>query len=218
MHHQCGVGRGGDTAGSEVDDRQATPLGGVVDQVDRRLVFAGPLLALLVAHPRQLPDGALYVALVVDRLVHVAGTGLALRADHRRALVDAPERLLEVPGATDERGGELALVDVVAVVGRRQHLGLVDHVRTGGLQNLGLLRVADACLAHHRNRRLVDYLTERRRVGHPGDTATLADVGRHRLQVHHRDSTHILGDAGLLGVHHVHYDAAFLHLREPALH
>ena len=54
---------------------------------------------------------------VRDRVDDVAGAGLALRADHRRALGDAPQRLAEVRRTADERDGELPLVDVVLDVG-----------------------------------------------------------------------------------------------------
>ena len=40
---------------------------------------------------------------VAHRLDDVAGAGLALGADHRRALADAPQRLAEVRRAADER-------------------------------------------------------------------------------------------------------------------
>jgi len=105
---------------------------------------------------------------------------------------------------------------VVALVGGRQDLRLVDHVRTRGLEYLGLRGVTDPDLPHHRDRHLFDDLRQRGRVGHPGDPAALADVRRHRLQVHHRHRAHVLGDPRLRGVDDVHHDAALLHLREPA--
>src|SRR3972149_6053071 len=59
------------------------------------------------------PDGAH----VADGLDDIAGASLALRADHRGALADAPERLAQVAAAADERHPERALIDVVGVVG-----------------------------------------------------------------------------------------------------
>ncbi len=56
---------------------------------------------------------------VAHRLHHVAGAGLALAADHRRALCDTPQRLPEVGGAAHERHLERPLVDVVGLVGGR---------------------------------------------------------------------------------------------------
>ena len=53
-----------------------------------------------VAQAADLAGDAAHVA---DRLDDVAGAGLALGADHRRALADPPQRLAEVGGAAHER-------------------------------------------------------------------------------------------------------------------
>src|SRR3712207_6989468 len=58
---------------------------------------------------------------------------LALGADHRGALGDPAQCLAQVGGPADERHGELALGDVVRLVGRGEHLGLVDVVDAEGL-------------------------------------------------------------------------------------
>ena len=151
------------------------------------------------------------------RVDDVAGAGLALRADHRRALGDPPQRLAEVRAAADERHGELPLVDVVLEVGRRQHLGLVDVVDLERLQDLRLGEVADAALGHHRDRdRLLDAL-DHVGVGHARDAAVAADVGRDALERHHGAGAGLLGDLRLLGVDDVHDHAALEHLGEAAL-
>ena len=131
---------------------------------------------------------------VANGLDHVAGARLALRADHRGALGDAPQRLTQVGGAAHERHLEGPLVDVVRLVGRSQHLGLVDVVDLERLQHLGLDEVPDAGLRHHRDRhRLLDLL-DHRGVRHAGDAAVRADVGRYPLERHHRGRTGVLGD------------------------
>ena len=89
---------------------------------------------------------------LADRLDDVAGAGLALGPDHRRALVDPAERLAEVPAAAHERHLEGVLVDVVRLVGGGQDLGLVDVVDAERLEHLGLDEVADAGLGHDRDR------------------------------------------------------------------
>ena len=66
----------------------------------------------------QPPDVAADRAHVAHGLDDVAGAGLALGADHRRALGDPAQRLAEVGGAADERHLERPLVDVVGLVGR----------------------------------------------------------------------------------------------------
>src|SRR3712207_8183311 len=59
----------------------------------------------------------------------------------------------QVGGAAHERHGERPLVDVVGLVGRGEHLGLVDVVDADGLQHLRLDEVPDAGLGHHREDR-----------------------------------------------------------------
>src|SRR3978361_1568523 len=67
-------------------------------------------------------DRAADLAQVADGLDDVAGAGLALGADHRRALADPAQRLAQVGRAADERDPERPLVDVVGLVGRCQDL------------------------------------------------------------------------------------------------
>ena len=156
-------------------------------------------------------------AQVADRLDDVAGAGLALGADHARALADAPQRLAEVGGAAHERHGEGPLVDVVRLVGRGEHLGLVDVVDTERLEDLGLGEVADAGLGHDRDGDdgldALDHL----RVAHAGHAAVAADVRRHPLERHHRGGAGVLGDLGLGRVDDVHDDAALEHLGQAPL-
>ncbi len=166
---------------------------------------------------REPADAAGDLAQVADGLDDVAGAGLALGADHRRALADPPQRLAEVGRAADERDVEGPLVDVVGLVGRGQDLGLVDVVDLERLQDLGLGEVPDPRLRHHRDRhRLLDLL-DHPRVRHPGDAALGADVGGHALERHHGGGAGGLGDPRLLGVDDVHDHAALEHLGEAGL-
>ena len=129
---------------------------------------AGDLLRAELGEPLDPGDDLAHVA---HRLDDVAGPGLALGADHRRALADPPQRLAEVGGAADEGHLEGKLVDVVALVGGSQHLRLVDVVDLQRLQDLGLGEVADPRLGHHRDAdRLLDPL-DHRRIGHPRHAA-----------------------------------------------
>ena len=80
---------------------------------------------------------------MADRLDDVAGAGLALGADHAGALADAAQRLAEVGGPAHERHGEGPLVDVMGLVGRGEHLGLVDVVDPEGFEDLRLDEVPD---------------------------------------------------------------------------
>ena len=185
---------------------------------ERRLQLLGPVVELGRVGLGDLADVAEDRAQVAHGLDDVAGAGLALRADHGRALADAPQRLAEVGGAAHERHGEGPLVDVVGLVGRGEHLALVDVVDAERLEDLGLDEVADAGLGHHRDGDggldALDHL----RVAHAGHAAVAADVGRHPLEGHHRDGAGVLGDLGLLGVDDVHDDAALEHLGQAPLH
>ena len=98
-----------------------------------------------------LADVAQDRAQVAHRLDDVAGAGLALGADHGRALGDPPQRLAEVGGAADEGHREAPLVDVVRLVGRGEHLALVDVVDAERLEDLRLGEVPDAGLGHDRD-------------------------------------------------------------------
>ena len=80
----------------------------------------------------------------------VARPGLALRSDQSRALAYPPQRLAEVGGAADEGHLECPLVDVVLLVGWREHLALVDVVHAEGLEHLRLGEVTDSGLGHDR--------------------------------------------------------------------
>ena len=151
------------------------------------------------------------------RVGHVTGAGLAFGADHRRTLADTPQRLTQIRCTADERHGELPLVDVVGVVGRRQHLGLVDVVHTEALQDLRLDEVTDAGLGHHRDGDRGDDALDHVGVAHPRHPALGADIGRHPLQRHHRDGAGALGDTGLLRRDDVHDHAALEHLGHAAL-
>ena len=164
---------------------------------------------------RRMPDCT--DAHVAHRLDDVAGAGLALGPDHRRALADAAQRLAEVAAAAHERHLELVLVDVVLLVGRGQHLGLVDVVDLERLEHLGLGEVADAALGHDRDAdRLLD-LADQLRVAHARHAAELADVRRHALEGHDRDGARLLGDPRVVGGHDVHDHAAREHAGEPDL-
>jgi hypothetical protein len=144
--------------------------------------------------------------------------GLALGPDHRRALGDAPQRLAKVGRPADERDCERPLVDVMGVVGRGQHLGLVDVVDTERLQDLRLDEVPDPRLGHDRDRDRVDDRLDHVGIAHARDAALGANIGRDPFQGHDGHRAGILGDLGLLGGDDVHDHAALEHLGHAALY
>ncbi len=189
----------------------------VADEVVGRLELLGGHEQLVLAHALQPPQRGRDGADVADGLDDVAGARLALGADHRGALVDAPQRLAEVAAAAHERHLEGVLVDVVGLVGRREDLRLVDVVDAQRLQDLRLDEVADAGLGHDRDGDGLHDAHDHRRVAHARHAARRPDVGRHALEGHHRDGAGILGDARLVGRDDVHDDAALEHLGEALL-
>ena len=181
------------------------------------LQFLGRDVELVLGQGGEPGDLGADLAHVAGGVGDVAGAGLALGADHGRALVDAAQRLTEVGGTADEGDREVPLVDVVGVVGRGQDLGLVDVVHAEGLQDLGLDEVADAGLGHDGDGHGGDDLVDHVRVRHAGHAALGADVGGNALERHDGHGTGIFGDAGLLDVDDVHDDAALEHLGHAAL-
>ena len=217
LHAERGVRGRRDPAGRERDDRQPAVLGDPLDELVRGAELLRLGVELLVAQRLQPPDAAEDGAHVRDRVDDVAGPRLALRADHRRALGDPPQRLAEVGAAADERDVEPPLVDVVLEVGGREHLGLVDVVDLEGLEDLRLDEVPDPALGHHRDRHGLLDLADLLRVGHARDAALDADVGGHALERHHGDGARVLGDPRVLGVDDVHDHPALEHLGEAGL-
>src|SRR5438876_5467155 len=181
LHHQRRVGRRRDPAGAEQHDRELLRLRDVAHEVERDAELSGLLAQLRFVETGERFDARRDLADVANGLDDVAGAGLALAADHRRAFVDPAERLAEITRAAYERHVELLLVDVVLLVRRREDLALVDVVDADGLEDLRLDEVADAGLRHHRDRDRVHDLGDELRVAHPRDAALLADVGRNPL-------------------------------------
>ena len=147
----------------------------------------------------------------------VARAGLTLGADQGRPLGDAAQRFAQVGGPAHEGHREGPLVDVMRLVGRREHLALVDVVDAERLEHLRLGEVPDARLGHHRDGdRPLDLLDEGG-VAHPRHAALGPDVGRHALERHDRHRPGVLGDAGVLGGDHVHDHPAAQHVGQTPL-
>lgn len=145
LHHEGGVGRGGDTTGGEVDDGEPALLGGLAKELVGAAELAGEGAELGLRVGGGLQDGAgtgnlgVDGAHVLDGLDDVAGAGLTLGADHGSALRDAAQGLAQVAAAADEGGLEVVLGDVVEVIGGGEDFGLVDVVDANGFEDLGVL-------------------------------------------------------------------------------
>eukprot|EP00262_Sarcandra_glabra_P011813 TRINITY_DN2911_c0_g3_i1.p1 TRINITY_DN2911_c0_g3~~TRINITY_DN2911_c0_g3_i1.p1 ORF type:complete len:336 (+),score=10.47 TRINITY_DN2911_c0_g3_i1:113-1120(+) len=214
LHHERGVGGRRDAACGKVHDGEPPELLRLHDEIVGRGDLLGEGEDLVVVHVAEDANVAHDGADVAHGLDDVAGAGLALGADHGGALADAAQGLAEVAAAADEGDAEVVLVDVVVFVSDGEDFGLVDVVDAEGFEDLGFDEVADAGFGHDGyGDGPLDFFDEGG-VGHAGDAALCADVGGDAFQRHDRACARLFGDAGLLRVHHVHYDAAAEHLSE----
>src|ERR1700688_1924028 len=209
LHHQGGVGGGGDASGGEIGDGE---LAGFRDHL-YQFVGGGVLFGFGVEFffAKDGEDFHLLhdLADVLDRVDDVAGAGLPLGTDHGRPFGDAPQGFSKIARSADERNFESVLVDMMSFVGGREHFGFVDVVDAEFLQDLRLRKMPDAALGHHRDGNCSHDLANLFGRGHAGNAAFGADLRRHALKRHNGDSSRLLGDGSLLGVGHIHNYAAF---------
>ncbi len=76
------------------------------------------------------------------------------------------------------------LVDVVQLIGRRQHFALVDEVDAQILQNLRFGKMPDTRLGHHRDRNRFHNLLDETRLGHASHAALGPYHRRYPFQGH----------------------------------
>ena len=218
MHHQRGVGWGGDPTGGKVDHRQAAQLGRLLDQVKWGLDILGIGVKFILIHALQAADFTHHRARVADSFDHIAGARFALGADHRGTLGDTTQRLAQVATATDKGHGKFVLVNVVIFVGGGEHFALINIIDPERLQNLRFDKVADARLGHHRDCHCGNDALDHIGVTHARHTTIATDVSRHPFQRHHRTRAGLFGNARLLRCHHIHDHAALEHLRQAGFH
>src|SRR5690606_14836059 len=217
LHHERRIRGRRDATRGEQHHRQLAGLGDLGHELVRGLQLLGGHVELVLGLGAQRVDLTGNGADVLGRLRHVARARLALRADHRGALGDAPQRLAQVGRAADEGSGETPFVDVVHIVGRREHLRLVDVVDAERLEHLRLDEVPDARLRHDRDRDRGDDVVDEVGVAHARHAALRADVGGNALERHDGDGARVFRDARLLGGDDVHDHPALEHLGEAAL-
>ena len=180
------------TGSSPRSATSCTRSSGALSSLAQRYSSSGPAVESVLMSPR------------IERRWRTASTMLPVPASPFERISAAPspmppQRLAEIGRTAHERHGERPLVDVVRLVGRGEHLRLVDVVDAERLQHLRLGEVADPALRHHRDRDgLLDAL-DHRRIAHARDAAVAADVGRHPLERHHGRRAGVFGDLGLLG-------------------
>jgi hypothetical protein len=214
LHHERGVGGGGDSSGGEIGNREFAGAVNFLNEVegclvifceDEEFIFAGVL------------DGADFAedgAHVANRLDDVTGTGFAFGADHCGPLCATAEGFSKVAGSADEGDSEGVLVDVVGVVGGGENFAFVNEVNFEGFEDLGFDEMTDAALGHDGDGHCFFDAEDHFRVGHAGNSAIFADVGGDSFESHDGDGSGIFGDSGLFGVDNIHDDATFEHFSE----
>ena len=184
----------------------------VFHQIIGHLQLLGGIKQLILAHGADAADLLLHQAHMAHSLHDVAGSGLALGADHGSAFVDTAQSLAQITGATDERHVKSGLVNVVFIISGREHFALVNVVDLDGLQDLGLNKVADAALRHDRDRNGLLNALDHLRVAHAGHAAGSTDIRGDALQSHNGAGACVFCDLGLLGGGNIHNNAALEHL------
>ena len=183
LHHQRGVGRRRDPAGA----RSSRPAAGP-SRPPRAPARAAPAAPWPRSAARRRPSTpSRRMPARIARMWRTASTTLPVPASPLVRIIAAPSAIrrsasprLVAPHTNGHLEGPL--VDVVRLVGRGQHLGLVDVVHLERLEHLRLDEVADARLGHHRDRhRLLD-LADLGRVGHARHAALARGCRRARAR------------------------------------
>src|SRR5216683_2522467 len=216
--HQRSIRRRRDSARREIRYRQFARLRHLANQIQRRAEFLCFMHQFVVAHggePLHLTHNRAHVP---HRLYYIARAGFALGANHRRAFRHAAQRFTQIARATNERHAEIMLPDVILFIGGSQNFAFVDKIHFKCLQDLGLDKMSDTHLGHHRNGNCLHDLADDFDGCHARHAALFANVGWYALERHHRASSGFLRDLRLLGVGDIHNHAALEHFRQADLH
>ena len=119
-------------------------------EVKRCSEIARPGNELFFGDGGQFGDGVANCAHMAHRLNDIAAARFALAANHRRAFRDPAQRFTQILGAVNKRHVIGVLIEVVLIIRRREHFGLVDIIDAQGFKLPGFAHVADAYFSHHR--------------------------------------------------------------------
>src|ERR1700722_10155513 len=110
------------------------------------------------------------------------------------------------------------LPDVVLFVGGCQHFALINEVHLERLKHFRFGKMPNAHFSHHGNGDGPHDLADDLDRSHSRHATFFTNVRWHPFQSHDRAGSCALCNLGLLGVGHVHDDAALEHLRQAHLH
>ena len=142
---------------------------------------------------------------------HVAGSSLALGANHGSAFPNTTNGFTKPGGAANEGNAVVVFVDVEVGVGWREDFTFVHHVNAHRFQNSCLTVVADARFGHHGDGGAVEDALNHVGVAHSSDATRFSDVSWDTLERHDGDGSSVFCHGGLFRVDNVHDDAALLH-------
>jgi hypothetical protein len=106
----------------EAHDRKSLQPGNFLQEMERRLNVLRVRIQLFIIHRARPPNLAHDLALMAHGFDNIPRTGFSLGANERRTLGDPAQGLSEIFGAAHEGYLERVLVDVVLIVGGREHL------------------------------------------------------------------------------------------------
>ena len=169
---------------------------------------------LVISHRSDPSDLCIHFPDVADSLNDITGTRFAFCSYHRSALTDPSQRFAEISRTADERDFELSLVDMIYVIGRREHFGFIYVVYLDGLEYLSLYKVPDTAFCHYGDADCLLDTFYHFRIAHPRYTAGGADIRRDTFKCHDSACTGCFCDLCLLRSSDVHDHSAFEHLGE----
>mmetsp|Transcript_27639 Transcript_27639/g.43875 ORF Transcript_27639/g.43875 Transcript_27639/m.43875 type:complete len:365 (-) Transcript_27639:21-1115(-) len=214
LHHKSSVSGRCNPPSREICNREAAHFFCFFDEIIGCPNLLGVREQLIFVHRTNQLDLTLYATRMTDGLNDISGSSLTLSADHGSTFLDAAKSLSKVARPANKGSCELVFVNVMILVRWGKNLALINEVNVNRLQNLRLDKVPNTHLRHHRNlHSLLDFY-DHLRAAHSRHASMLTDFRRNALQGHHSTGTCVFCDACLLGVHHVHDDAAFEHLGE----
>ena len=154
---------------------------------------------------------------VADRLDDIAGAGFAFGTDHSGAFCDAAQRLAQIARTTDKWHFEVVLINVVLFVRRREHFAFINVIDAQYFENASFGEMSDAYLCHDRYRNGRHDVANHANLRHARHAAFLTYIGGDAFERHDGCGAGLLGNARVVGIHHIHDHPAFQHFGQTDL-
>ena len=159
----------------------------------------------------------LHLTHMTNSLHNIACSWFTLSTNHGSTLVDTTESLSKITSTTYERHIELALVNMINIIGRRKNLALVNIVNLYSFEYLSLNKMTNTAFCHYRNRYCLLNTFNHLWIAHTRNASCSSNIGRNSLQSHYCTRTSSLSDTSLLWGCYIHYHSALQHLSQVAV-